>query len=510
MAVLFLYVATIIVSSFLFLYVHHHRRNSCRTPLLIDWPILGMLPQLLGNLWQFHDYVTNLLRQKGGTGEFMGPWFTNMNYIFTCDPLNVHHIMSENFDNYVKGSNFQEIFEPFGGGSVAADSETWKYRRASMQSMMRKMSFERMSEKSIQKKLQNCLLPILDHACSHEKVLDLQEVFSRLMFDETSIMILGYDPKSLSIEFPLIKAEKAFKEVMESIFYRNTVPISVWKFQKWLQIGNEKKLTEACKVFDQFLYSHISEKRQELIISKCNKSSDDDSLLSDIMMTTDQNGKMVFDDDKFVRDVAFNLYAGGRDTITSGLTWFLWLVATHPSVEAKILEEIKENFDAIDGKKRKVLGIEDVKKLIYLHGALCESLRLFPPIPIERKQSLKSDTLPSGHRISPNTSIILFTYAMGRFEEAWEKDCLKFKPERWISEKGKIKHISYYKFFSFNAGPRICLGKDVALFQMKIVAAAILRNYHIQVVENHPVTPAQSILLLMKHGLKVNIARRQV
>ncbi|MED6207516.1 hypothetical protein PIB30_036577 [Stylosanthes scabra] len=184
-----------------------------------------------------------------------------------------------------------------------------------------------MSEKSIQKKVQSGLLPILDYACLHDQVLDLQEVFSRLMFDEVSIMILGYDPRSLAIEFPLVKAEKAFKEVMESIFYRNIVPI-------W----NER------------------------------------------MMMTDQNGKMVYDDDKFIRDFAFNLYAAGRDTITSGLTWFFWLVATHPSVEAKILVELEENFGTVDGKKHQVLGIEDVKKLIYLHGALCESLRLFPPI----------------------------------------------------------------------------------------------------------------------------------
>ncbi|XLS58645.1 hypothetical protein HN51_008400 [Arachis hypogaea] len=76
--------------------------------------------------------------------------------------------------------------------------------------------------------------------------------------------------------------------------------------------------------------------------------------------------------------------------------------------------------------------MEDVKKLVYLHGALCEDLRLFPPVPIKRKQSLKRDTtLPSGHCvIDPNTIILLFTYAMGRFEEIWGKDCLEFKPDR--------------------------------------------------------------------------------
>ncbi|XP_052118876.1 alkane hydroxylase MAH1-like [Arachis duranensis] len=153
-------------------------------------------------------------------------------------------------------------------------------------------------------------------------------------------------------------------------------------------------------------------------------------------------------DDKFLRDAAFNLFVAGRDTITSGLTWFFWLVATHPLVEAKILEEIEKVFGAAVREKCKILGMEDVKKLVYLHGALCEGLRLFPPVPIERKQSLKRDTLPSGHYVNPNSIILLFTYAMGRFEEIWGKDCLEFKPERWISEKGETIHVPSYKFIS--------------------------------------------------------------
>ena len=178
-------------------------------------------------------------------------------------------------------------------------------------------------------------------------------------------------------------------------------------------------------------------------------------------------------------------------------------------MEAKILEEIKDNFGANDEEKHKVLGMEEVKKLVYLHGALCEALRLFPPVPIERKQAVKSDTLPSGHHVNPNTNILLFTYAMGRFEEIWGKDCLEFKPEIWISEKGGIVYVPSYKFISFNAGPRTCLGKDLSFVQMKMVTSAILRNYRVQVVEGHLVTLSHSIVLLMKYGLKVRITKRE-
>ncbi|RYR69927.1 hypothetical protein Ahy_A03g016459 [Arachis hypogaea] len=49
------------------------------------------------------------------------------------------------------------------------------------------------------------------------------------------------------------------------------------------------------------------------------------------------------------------------------LCWFFWLVLTHPNVDTKILEEIRVNFK-IDKEDLLILGVEDLNKLIYLHG----------------------------------------------------------------------------------------------------------------------------------------------
>lgn len=99
-------------------------------------------------------------------------------------------------------------------------------------------------------------------------------------------------------------------------------------------------------------------------------------------------------------------------------------------------------------------------------------------------------------------------YAMGRMESIWGDDCLEFKPERWISERGTIKHEPSYKFLAFNAGPRTCIGKEVAFMQVKAVAATIIHNYQVEVVEDHPIEPNVSVILYMKHGLKVRVNKR--
>ncbi|RVW46514.1 Alkane hydroxylase MAH1 [Vitis vinifera] len=82
------------------------------------------------------------------------------------------------------------------------------------------------------------------------------------------------------------------------------------------------------------------------------------------------------------------------------------------------------------------------------------------------------------------------------------------KQEKWISEQGGIIHIPSYKFIAFNAGPRNCFSKKMTFFQMKIVATAIICNHHIQVVEGHPVSPSNSIILHHKCLMKKSKVRQ--
>ncbi|CAJ1946611.1 unnamed protein product [Sphenostylis stenocarpa] len=481
-----------------------HRRLCCRYQLFTDYPILGKLPQLICNLWRVHDFSVEVLKFHGGTCEFTGPWFTNMNYLVTSDPLNVHHVFSKNFNNYVKGPEFREIFQAFGDGIFTSDAEAWKYNRNLFHSLFKNRSFEMFLEKIIRKKVQNSLLPMLDYLHQQGKVVDLQDVFNRFTFDNICSIVLGYDPNCLSVDFPEVAIEKAFNQAEESIFYRHTMPKRIWKLQKWLQIGHEKKMAEACKTFDQFIHALIASRSEAL--GKYN-NNETGGPCADLLTTLMREGKEQHDA-VFLRDAVFNLFVAGRDTITSALTWFFWLVATNPLVEAKILEEMNDMFGSNE-KALDDLSVEEVKKLVYLHGAICETLRLFPPIPFERKQAVEADMLPSGHGVNPRAMLIFSLYAMGRFEEIWGEDCMEFKPERWISKKGGNVYVPSYKFIAFNAGPRTCLGKDLSFIQMKIVATSVLRNYQIQVVEGFVARPSLSVVLLMKDGLKVKITKRE-
>ncbi|KEH22136.1 putative cytochrome P450 [Medicago truncatula] len=481
-----------------FVAIHYWRLNR-NTPMT-KWPVLGMLPGLLHNVSNIHGYVDLTLKQNGGTFIFEGPWLTNMNILCTSDPMNVQHITSTKFENYGKGNDFREIFEVLGEGIFRSDSHIWKYNRKLLHSIFKQGNFQVFIQKTVEKKICNYLLVFLDHASKNGVQVDLQDIFQRLTFDNICSVVLGFDPKCLSIDLPEIPCERAFTQAEDTLFIRHVKPKLLWKLQNWFQVGEEKQFIKNNKFIDEMLYSEIKSKREMRGEQKVD--------LLDIIINEVGDGENKIDD-KFLRDTSINLLAAGRDTISSGLTWFFWLVATHPLIEAKILEEIKENLPSRE-HSWKDLGAKGLSKLVYLHGALCEALRLYPPIPFEHKSAQKSDVLPSGHRVESNTMIVYSLYSVGRVEEIWGEDCLEFKPERWISQKGGIVYVPSYKFIAFNAGPRSCLGKDISFIEMKMVAIAILLNYHIQVVEDHPIIPSLSVVLHMKHGLKVNLKKRSI
>ncbi|XP_022774378.1 alkane hydroxylase MAH1-like [Durio zibethinus] len=496
---------------FFFLCLGHRLKN--RNSLVTNWPIVGMLPALVSNSDRIFDFLTDMATSHGGTFKFKGPWFPSLDFVVTSHPLNVNHILCRNHGNYEKGPEFREIFEPFGEGIVTSDSHVWKSQRKVLQSLTKNnKKYAMYLDRIFWKKLEKSLIPVLEHVMKLGVEVDLENLLQRFDYDHICLLALGIDPNTLSVEFPNVPSKVAFDEVEEVLLYRNLVPKMVWKIQRWLQIGEEKKLSKGLKIVDDFVYGCISSRREKLRSETTMEDDDQFDLLTAFMVEEEGSEMSAFGkSDKFLRDTAYSFVTAGKDTINIGLTWFFWLIATHPSVGNKILEEIKANSPTSNDGNLVSFSVEELNKFVYLHATLCETLRLYPPVPVNNKSSIESDVLPSGDRVGRNTRILLSVYSMGRSEEIWGEDYLEFKPERWISELGNIVQKPSYVFVPFGAGPRVCLGKDMSFKQMKTVVINVLRNYQVELVENQTVAlSSKAIALHTEHGLKVRIKKRCV
>ncbi|KAG4128581.1 hypothetical protein ERO13_D09G027850v2 [Gossypium hirsutum] len=356
-----------------------------------------------------------------------------------------------------------------------SDMDLWENQRIAAQGFMRHHLFHQFLLRTIRDKVEMGLMPIIDHAAKHGLVINLEDIFRRFTFDSAFLF------------------SKAVDDFEQAILFRHVRPRSFTKLQKWLNIGQEGKYKKAWKVLDDVLAEYICQKRKE-----ANK-------LNQKLVSVD----CLKCDNKLLRDTTLNMItAATTDTMSTALTWFTWLVSKHPIVENKIIEELESKTPIGETKRRRLFNVDEVKNLVYLHRALCEALRLYPPIPFNHKEPVKPDMLPSGHPVHPKTKVLFSVYSMGRMKSIWGEDCYEFKPERWINERGEIKHERSYTFLSFGAGPRICLGKETSFIQMKVVASALIYNYRIHVMEETPIVPTVSIVLHTKNGLMTRISKR--
>ncbi|XP_044470700.1 alkane hydroxylase MAH1-like [Mangifera indica] len=494
---------TILAISFVLL-LHHYTKKK---KFLWNLPLVGMLPEFLFNIDQIHEKTTQILEQNKGTFLVKGAWLGQMDTLVTCDPAIVNCVMKENFSSYHKGVEWRKRFEFFGNHSMFnTDFDEWKLHRNTFRTFISHQQSQQTVEKTIGRILDNGLIPVLEHASKQCEVIDLQELSQRYTFDFASSMATGRNPNSLCIGLPKNPVPQALDSAWEAIILRFLLPERLWKLAKWSGFGKERKMSEGREAVDRFCTEQISINKMKLREGKTKTSFENEkgfNFLNLYLTGNEENSPKA--SDEVMRDNMLNLIFATGETTSTALTWFFWMLEKNPFVEKKIREEIRTNLPLKADGKNRIFQLEELNKLIYLHAALCEALRLFPPAHIQIRTPLKSETLPGGHRVDDKVNILIFAYGMARMPSVWGDDCREYKPERWITEDGGIKHEPPHKFFSFNAGPRICLGKEIAFNLMKAIAATFIHNYTFQVLENHRVTPALSVMFRMKFGLLAKI-----
>lgn len=392
--------------------------------------------------------------------------------IVTANPNNVEYMLKTRFDNFPKGKPFSAILGDFlGHGIFNVDGDSWRFQRKMASLELDRYSIRSFAFEIVNKEIESRLIPLLSSFSAGKSVsgfdgnggvLDLQDVFRRFSFDSICRFSFGLDPMCLEMSVPLSEFAVSF-DLASRLSAERAMTASplVWKVKRLLNLGSEKQLKVAIKVVNMLAKEVIRQRR------KMGFSNHMD-LLSRFMRTVN--------DESYLRDIVVSFLLAGRDTIASALTSFFWLVVNHPDVEAAICAEA----DRVIGPNRNLKNFEQVQKLHYLKAAIYESMRLYPPIQFDSKFCLYDDVLPDGTVVKRGTRVTYHPYAMGRLEEIWGLDFMEFKPERWLRNDGVFRQENPFKYPVFQAGLRVCLGKEMAMVELKSVALALLRRFEIK------------------------------
>ncbi|OAY82131.1 Cytochrome P450 704C1 [Ananas comosus] len=223
--------------------------------------------------------------------------------------------------------------------------------------------------------------------------------------------------------------------------------------------------------------------------------------------------------DKYLRDIILNFLIAGKDTSANTLSWFFYMLCKHPTIQERIALEIiesvgdkvvsneKGNYSSVDEFTAR-LTEQSMDKMQYLHAAITETLRLYPAVPVDGKCADEDDVLPDGLKVKKGDGVNYMMYAMGRMTYLWGEDADEFKPDRWLAN-GVFQPASPFKFVAFNAGPRICLGKEFAYRQMKILAATLIHFFRFRLEdESRSIKYRTMFTLHIDGGLPVTALRR--
>ena len=148
------------------------------------------------------------------------------------------------------------------------------------------------------------------------------------------------------------------------------------------------------------------------------------------------------------------------------------MLALHPDVQEKVVQEIEDVFDSVDQETDNDM----LNNMPYLDMVIKETLRLFPSAPLILREAsknveLKSCTIPAG------ANIIINMFHIQRNPSHWGDDAHLFNPDRFLPES--FSKIHPYAYIPFSKGPRNCIGMKYATNIIKVILSHILRNYKI-------------------------------
>lgn len=149
------------------------------------------------------------------------------------------------------------------------------------------------------------------------------------------------------------------------------------------------------------------------------------------------------------------LTVAGAETTATNLSGCLYFLTQNRHVLKKLQDEIRNAFSS-----RKDITLLSLSHLPYLFAVIEETLRLYPPVPIDLPRRTPPEGASiCGHRVPGGVVVGVPHYTAYHSSQNFSKPDA-FLPERWLADRdAEFEKDRRDVFEPFSAGPRNCLGK---------------------------------------------------
>ncbi|CAA9957186.1 P450 monooxygenase [Pyrenophora teres f. maculata] len=201
--------------------------------------------------------------------------------------------------------------------------------------------------------------------------------------------------------------------------------------------------------------------------------------------------------------VAMGFLGAGSETTATILSGATYMLLINPDKYEKLVHEIRTAFSSAEQ-----ITMDSANKLEYLVAVFQESFRHYPPVSTGiPRVAPPGGADVSGYYIPGGTHVLIPQHAANRSTRNF-KDPDEFVPERWLGDP-KYKHDKLSVVQPFGYGPMVCLGKNLAYAEMRVILAKCLFAFDMELDESekseHWINKQRQFFLWEKPDLKVRL-----
>jgi cytochrome P450 len=170
--------------------------------------------------------------------------------------------------------------------------------------------------------------------------------------------------------------------------------------------------------------------------------------------------------------------------------WSLYYLAVHLDEQARVADEV----DRVLGDR--AATADDVASLSFVEMAFKEAMRLRGPVYFFGREAAEHVEI-GGYEIPRGSQVHLVPYVT-HHDARWFEEPEEFRPERFSPEReARLPPCAY---FPFGAGPRVCIGKGMAMMEGTLILATIFQRFRVSLAAGQGDPGAEAQVSLHPRG----------
>lgn len=333
---------------------------------------------------------------------------------------------------------------------------------------------------------------------------DIKDILARYTTDVIASCAFGVEANSL--KNPESEFRKNGKRIFDFNWYRAMEFSSIFFMPELVPYLKFKAFSKQSTTFLRNTINYIMGEREKSGFVRNDLIDTLISLKNEDKSETLTATNIVFQDDVVVAQAAV-FFTAGYETSSTIMSFGLFELATHPDIQKRLRQEIKETLLTSKGE----ITYDVVQNMVYLNMVVQEMLRMYPPLPFLDRMC----TNPEGYSLQPSDNFVIPhkmpvaipIFPIQRDPKYWPNPD-QFDPERFSAENED--KIVPYTMLSLGVGPHSCIGERFGVLQVKIGLINFLKNHHVTPTENTPRKlefEPKALTIQSKGGLVLNVVR---